>query len=39
VIYADGHPINVISVALDHGLIKEIYFVANPDKLAHVRLS
>jgi RNA polymerase sigma-70 factor (ECF subfamily) len=39
VIYADGHPINVISVALDDGLIKEIYFVANPDKLAHVRLS
>ena len=39
VIYADGHPINVISVALDDGRIKEIYFVANPDKLAHVRLS
>jgi hypothetical protein len=36
VIYADGRPINVVSVVLEDGLIKEVYLVANPDKLRHV---
>jgi RNA polymerase sigma factor (sigma-70 family) len=36
VAYADGRPINVIFLALEDGLIKEIYLVANPDKLGHV---
>lgn len=36
VVYAGGRPINVISVVLEDGLIKEIFLVANPDKLGHV---
>ena len=36
VIYADGRPINVVTTVVEDGLIKEIYLVANPDKLGHV---
>ncbi len=36
VILADGRPVNVMSVVLEDGLIKEILLMANPDKLGHV---
>jgi RNA polymerase sigma-70 factor (ECF subfamily) len=37
VIYAAGRAVNVVSIVVEDGLIKEIYLVANPDKLRHVR--
>jgi RNA polymerase sigma factor (sigma-70 family) len=36
VAYADGHPVNVVSVVVEDGLIQTIYLMVNPDKLRHV---
>jgi len=39
VAYAGSQPVTVASFVLVNGLIQQIYLVANPEKLGHVRLS
>jgi RNA polymerase sigma factor (sigma-70 family) len=36
VVYADGRPINTISLVVEDGRIRTIYLIVNPDKLGHI---
>jgi RNA polymerase sigma-70 factor (ECF subfamily) len=33
---ADGHPLVIVNMTIERGLIREIRVIGNPDKLGHI---